>query len=440
MNNTINKLLLAGDKFMPEIHLRQPQFTYSACGPFTKHEQRIQKFRETGDTNYIHKNELDKACFVHDAAYSDSKDLTKRTVADKILKNKAFDIAKDPKYDGYQRGLASMVYKFFDSKVASPDKKCIGSGAKRVNTKITPQNEQLAEELHKPIIRKFKKRKVYSTFKDNIWGVDLADMQLLSKYNKGIRFLLCVIDIFSKYAWVVPLKDKKGLSIVKAFQSILKQSNRKPNKIWVDKGSEFYNAYFKKWLRDNDIVMYSTHNEEKSVVAERFIRTLKSKIYKHTISISKYVYIDKLDDIVYEYNNTYHTTIKMKPIDVKGNTYTNADKEINNKDPKFKVGDRVRISKYKNIFAKWYMPNWSEEVFVIKKVKNTVPWTYMINDLNSEEITGTFSEKELQKTNQEEFRIEKVIRRKGDKLYGKWKGYDKSFNSWIDKASLVQRT
>ena len=218
MNNTINKLLLAGDKFVPEIHLRQPQFTYSACGPFTKHEQRIQKFRETGDTNYIYKNELDKACFIHDAAYSDSKDLTKRTVADKILKNKAFDIAKEPKYDGYQRGLASMVYKFFDSKVASLDKKSLGSGAKRVNTKITPQNEQLADELHKPIIRKFKKRKVYSRFKDNIWGDDLADLQLLSKYNKGIRFLLCAIDIFSIYAWIVPLKEKRDISIVKAFQ------------------------------------------------------------------------------------------------------------------------------------------------------------------------------------------------------------------------------
>ena len=147
MNNTINKLLLAGDKFMPEIHLRQPQFTYSACGPFTKHEQRTQKFKETGDTNYIYKNELDKACFVHDAAYSDSKDLTKRTIADKILKNKAFDIAKDPKYDGCQRGLASMVYKFFDSKVASPDKKSVGSGGKHVNTKLISQNEQLANEL-----------------------------------------------------------------------------------------------------------------------------------------------------------------------------------------------------------------------------------------------------------------------------------------------------
>ena len=206
-------------------------------------------------------------------------------------------------------------------------------------------------------------------------GADLADMQLLSKYNKGIRFLLCVIDTFSKYAWDVPLKDKKGVSIATAFQSILKQTNRKPNKIWVDKGSEFCNASFKKWLQDNDIVMYSTLSEGKSAVAERFIRTLKSKIYKHMTSISKNMYIDKLVDIVNEYNNAYHTAIKMKHIDVKDNTYINADKETNDKDPKFKVGDRVRISKYKNIFAKGYTANWSEEIFLIKKVKNTVPWT-----------------------------------------------------------------
>ena len=147
----------------------------------------------------------------------------------KILKNKAFNIAKDPKYDGYQRGLSSMVYKFFDKKSA-------GSG---VNTKLARQNQRLAEELHKPIIKKFEKRGVHAGFKDNIWGVDLADMQLLSRYNKGIRFVLCVIHIFSKYAWVVPLKDKKGVSIVAAFQSILKQSNRKPNKIWVDKALNF---------------------------------------------------------------------------------------------------------------------------------------------------------------------------------------------------------
>ena len=183
--------------------------------------------------------------------------------------------------------------------------------------------------------------------------------------------------------------------------------------------------------------MYSIHDEGKSVVAEGFIRTLKSKIYKYMTSISKNMYIDKLDDIVDKYNNTYHTTIKMKPIDVKDNTYTNTDKEINDKGLKFKVGDLVRISKYKNIFTKGYTPNWSEEVFIIKKVKNTVPWTYVINYPNGEEITGTFYEKELQKTNQEEFRIEKVIKRKGDEIYLKWKRYDNSFNSWIVKKDLV---
>ena len=152
-------------------------------------------------------------------------------------------------------------------------------------------------------------------------------MQLISKFNKEFRFLLCVIDIFSKYAWVVPLKDKKGISIVNAFQKILKESDRKPNKIWVDKGSEFYNNSFKKWLKDNDIEMYSIHNEGKSGVAERFIRTLKNKIYKHMTAISKNVYIDKLDDMVNEYNNTYHRTIKMKPVDVKDNTYIDSNKK-----------------------------------------------------------------------------------------------------------------
>ena len=149
------------------------------------------------------------------------------------------------------------------------------------------KNDQLAEELQKPFIRKFKETTVYSRFKDNVWGADLADMQLISKFKKGFRFLLCVIDIFSKYAWVVPLKDKKGVSIVDAFQKILDDSNRKPNKIWVDKGSEFYNSSFKKWLKDNNIEMYSIRKKGKSVVAERFMRTLKTKIYKHMTSISK---------------------------------------------------------------------------------------------------------------------------------------------------------
>ena len=205
MNEIVNKFLLVGDKFMSEMHLRQPGFTYSACGSFTKNKERIQRFKEAGYTSYIYKNELDKACFQYDMAYGDFKDLAKRTFADKVLRDKAFKIASDQKYDGYQRGLASMVYKFFD-------KKSQGSGlllspaSQLANNK---ENMQLADELHKPIIRKFKKRKVHSSFRDKIWGVDLAHMQLMSKFNKGFRVLLCVIDIFNKYVWIIPLKDKK---------------------------------------------------------------------------------------------------------------------------------------------------------------------------------------------------------------------------------------
>ena len=143
---------------------------------------------------------------------------------------------------------------------------------------------------------------------------------------------------------MLPLKDKKGISIVNVFQTILKESNRKPNKIWVDKGSEFYNSSFKIWLKVNDIEIYSTNNERKSVIAERFIRTLKNKIYKYMTSISKNVYIDKLDDIVKKYNNAYHTSTKIKPVDVKDNTYIDFRIEVNDKNPIFKVGDHVRIS------------------------------------------------------------------------------------------------
>ena len=166
----------------------------------------------------------------------------KRTQSDNVLKEKAFNIESDPKYDGYQKGLASMVYKFFD-------KKSKGSGI------INEPNYQLANELHKPIIRKFKKRKVYSSFRDNIWGVDLADMQSLSKYNKGNKYLLCAIDLFSKYVWTISIKDKKETSIVKALQKIISEG-RKPNKIWVDQGNEFYNNSFKNFLKINNIEIY----------------------------------------------------------------------------------------------------------------------------------------------------------------------------------------
>ena len=386
MNNVINKFLLAGDKFMSEMHLRQTPFVYSACGPFTRHKERIKKFKQTGDTRYIYRNELDKACFQYDSAYANHKDLINRTKSDKVLRDKAYNIASNPEYDGYQRGVASMVYKFFD-------KKSMGSG---INT-AKLSSSILADELHKPVIKKFEKRKVYSQFKDNIWGVDLAEMQSLSRKNKGIKYLLCAMDLFNKYAFVIPLKDKKGISIVNAFDKIIKQSNRKPNKIWVDQGGEFYYNVFKKWLSDNDIIMYSTYNEDKSVVAERFIRILKNKLYKHMTTTGKNVCYDVLDDVVNKYNNTKHSTIKMKPINVKYNNKRVYIDEHNEKDSRFKVGDRVRISKFKNIVAKGYSPNWSKEIFIVNKITDTVPYTYNIKDLNDEEIIGNY-DRELQKS------------------------------------------
>ena len=386
-SDIINKFILIRDKFMPEMHLWDPKVKkYSACGLFIRHQKRIDMFMKDGRLSHIVQNRLDAACFQHDSAYAKYKDRANRRQSDIVLKNKALKIATDPRVNGYQRGLASMVYKFFNERTN-------GSGINLQANSLN--NEVLAEEFHKPIIKNFKRRIVYSSFKDNIWGVDLADMHLISKYNKGIRYLSCVIDLFSRYAWVIPLKSRKTESIVEGFKKILDDSNKKPNKIWVNHGSEFYNNKFKSFLKENEIEMYSTFNEGKSVVAERLNKTLKNKIYKHMTTIGKNVYFNDLDDIVKKYNNTVHSSIKMKPKDVTDDSFVEYSEETNKKSPKFKVGDNVRISKYKNIFAIVYTPNWSEEVFVVDKVQNTVPWTYLINDLNGEEIKGSFYEKQL---------------------------------------------
>ena len=286
-----------------------------------------------------------------------------------------------------------MVYTFFDKKSTGSDFKKLKNTAR--NTSI------LADELHKLLLENLIKEKYIRNLKVIYGGgevVDLVDMQSLNRKNKGIKYLLCAIDLYSKYAFVIPLKDKKGISIVNAFNKIIKQSNRKPNKIWVDQEGEFYNNVFEKWLSDNDINMYSTYNEGKSVVAERFIRILKNKLYKHTMATGKNIYYNVLDDIVNKYNNTKHSTIKMKPIDVGDNNKRVYIDEHNEKDSKFKVGDRVRISRYKNIFAKGYAPNWSSEIFIVDKINDTVPYTYNLKDLNDEEIIGSFYDKELQKT------------------------------------------
>ena len=239
--------------------------------------------------------------------------------------------------------------------------------------------------------------------------------------------------MFSKYASVVPLKDKRGITIVNAFQKIISKG-RKPNKIWAGQDGEFYNKVFKRFLKIDSIEMYSRYNKGKSAVAEIFIR--KNNIFKHMAVVSKNVCFDVLDDIVNKYNNTVHRTIKMKPIDVTSDSYAEYNEDSNLTKSQFKVGNHVRISKYKNFFAKGYTQSCLEEVFVVSKIKYTVPWTYVISDLNCEKTAGNFYEKELQKTSQEKFRIEKVLKRKGAKLYVKWKGYNNSFNSWIDKKGL----
>ena len=290
--------------------------------------------------------------------FGDFRDFTRRTASDKILRDKAFNIAKNLKYTGYQLGLASMVFKLFD-------KKSSGSCIKYGNMSY----QQLVEEFHKPVITKFNKRKVQPPFIDNIWGADIDNMQLISKFNKGIRFLLCVIDISSKYAWVIPLKDKKDITITNAFQKILKESNRKSNKIWVQKGSELYHRSMKSWLEKNAIGIYSTDNEGKSLVAETFIRTLKNKIYKHMTSISENIYIDKLDDMVNKYNNAYPSTIRMKLFDVKSNTYIDSSKKLMMKILNLKLMILLEHQNIKNIFAKDYVPNWSKEILSLKKLK-----------------------------------------------------------------------
>ena len=263
-------------------------------------------------------------------------------------------------------------------------------------------------------------------------------MQAFLKFNRSVKYLLAVIKIFSKYDWLIPFKDKTGKSVASALETIFK--DRKPEKMWVDKGKEFYNKDVK------DLVdLYSTENEEKTSVVERWIRTMKEKVWKYFSANSTNVYINVLPDIVREYNNTRHSSIKMTPKNASKkenklrlwrNLYPH-HLEIKDINPKFSIGDRVRISKKKKTFEKGYTTRWTEEIFMIAEVKLTSPVTYRIADLNGEEITGTFYEPELQKTSQELFRIEKVIKRGKKKSLVKWKGYSDDFNSWVDNKDIV---
>jgi len=260
--------------------------------------------------------------------------------------------------------------------------------------------------------------------------------------------MLNVIDIFSKYAWSIPMKNKTGKTTLEAFRKIVKESGRIPKHIWVDKGLKFYNKDVNSWLKENNIIMYSTYSEHKSCVVERFNKTLKEIMWKKFTAENTRTSINMLDSLMYKYNNRVHSTIGMTPVkaslkenemQVLQNTL-NKTRSIPITKPKFKIDDKVRISRTKALFEKGYLPNYSEALYIINKVQKTIPPTYKLKNLLGEEIEGSFYEKELQKSDQEVYRIEKVIRKK--KIDGvehglvKWSGYNEKFNEWIPVRDL----
>ena len=340
---------------------------------------------------------------------------TRNNVCDKNTLQEMKDIYNPTLRERMERGLVSTLI---------GTKKRFGWGVATGTGYIKKKKfSTLAEELHKPVKRKFNKRRVMVNGIDKIWAADLADMTALSKDNEGVNFLLLVIDIFSKYDWIVPLKNKKGETVANALKTIFKE--RKPGKLWTDKGREFYNKDVK------DLVeLYSTENEEKSSIVERWIRTMKEKMWKYFTDNNTYNYMDVLPELVENYNNTVHSSTKLTPIDaskeeneltVWRNLYPDRFK-INELTPKFSVGDRVRITKKKKVFEKSYTTRWTEEIFTIKEIQNTNPITYKLEDLQGEEIKGTFYEPELQKTEQQIYRIEKIIKKEKNKSLVKWKG------------------
>ena len=293
--------------------------------------------------------------------------------------------------------------------------------------------------LHKPIRHRFKTRRVLVSKIDDQWQADLVDMQKYSTKNKNFNYILTVIDIFSKYAWAIPIKKKTGEEITKAFKEIFK--HRIPQKLHTDKGLEFINKNTQSLLKEKNINWFATENETKAQVVERFNRTLKSRMFKYFTHHDTKKWVDIIDDLSRNYNNSYHRSIKMTPIE--GSKKKNEKTVYNNlfpdkihyKPPKFKLDDRVRISKKRKDFTKGYLPNFTQEIFIIHEVLKTDPPTYKLKDMNNEIIIGSFYENEMVKYDHEYYEIEKIIRKKKDKLLIKWKGYDKS--TWINEKDLI---
>ena len=296
----------------------------------------------------------------------------------------------------------------------------------------THWTNQLANELHKPVRRRFDKRTVFAKQVDDIWTADLVHMSSFSRSNKGYKYLLTVIDVFSKYGWIVPLKTKTGKEVAQAFRKLFLSGH--PSRLWTDKGTEFYNQQLKVVLAANNVILYFTENEEKSSVVERWNRTMKNIIWKYFTANNTQKYIDVLSSMVEKYNNTYHRLIKLTPSDARNPaSYQHVHNALYAKvnagkatSTKFHVGDKVRKTRKKSMFEKGFTPNWTEEVFTISSVKATKPPTYTIEDTLGESVQGTFYEQELQLSAQESFRIERVLKKKKNQVFVKWKGYSDS--------------
>ena len=305
--------------------------------------------------------------------------------------------------------------------------------------------EDLSNELSKPIINKFERKKVIVNHIDEIHSCDLVDMVKYSKVNRGYKYIFTNIDIFSKYAWSFPLKTKTIKEIKSCFEKIFKE--RKPKYIWSDQESAFFYKEMLKFFEDHNIKIYYTHSNLKAVVIERFNRSLRELMMKSSVKNNNTVWYNILPGLITTYNNRYHHTIKMKPIDVNKtnekhikNTVYNYN--ITNKIPKFKINDLVHISlKRRQLFDK---PTgnikWSEELFEIYKINKSNVISYQIKDMNDEIIKGLFYERELSKTKNttDEYIIEKILKTKGNQMYVKWRGYSNNFNSWVNKTDITK--
>ena len=304
----------------------------------------------------------------------------------------------------------------------------------------------LADELHRPVRKHFPKRYVFVRDVDDIFGADLVDMKALSKQNQGFKYILMVEDIFSKYGWAVPIKFKTGAAVQKGLEKIFEE--RIPKKIWVDKGKEFFNKDVDKLLKKHDIGIYSTENDEKCSVVERWNRTIKTKLWRYFTANSTHKYIDILEPLIERYNNTKHRSIGMTPNEaiIPGNRskvfkhlYTKKMEILGEQKPKFKVGEMVRLAVQKDHFEKSYIINWSDKVYSIKQVLATRPITYIVED-NGEEHKGKFYEQELQRVTADTFRIQKILKYKTEngERYAlvRWMDYDSRFNSWVPVEDL----